>query len=83
MVLQQQAIALDSVTITAAPTGFKEYMERRDENMTFKCQQMMDCDNDRRDFAQKQTANLAARREGKPLPYPEVDGKDLNKVRAS
>lgn len=43
----------------------------------------MDCDGDRREFANKQMANLAARREGRPLPYPEVDGKDGNKGRAS
>ena len=42
----------------------KEYMDQRDEAMSFKCKGgMMDCDGDRREFARAQAQSLSERLE--------------------
>ncbi|PSC69539.1 Mu-like prophage gp37 [Micractinium conductrix] len=49
------------MTLTFAPASVKAGMEARDEAMEFQCQQMFDCDGDRRDYAKKQWADFVAR----------------------
>lgn len=57
----QPALALDFVVVDPS---VKEYMDRRDEAMSFKCKGgMMDCDGDRREFARNQAAGLKERLE--------------------
>jgi len=57
----QPAVALDFVVVDPA---VKEYMDRRDDAMSFKCKGgMMDCDGDRREFARNQAEGLKTRLE--------------------
>lgn len=52
------AHAIDMVVVDKSVT---EYMRSRDEAASWKCANMFDCNNDRREYAQKQSENLAAR----------------------
>ncbi|CAL6391237.1 unnamed protein product [Bathycoccus prasinos] len=57
----QPALALDFVLVDPS---VKEYMDQRDEAMSFKCKGgMMDCDGDRREFARAQAQSLSERLE--------------------
>mgnify|MGYP007096433865 CR=1 FL=1 len=53
-----RAHAIDMVVVDKSVT---EYMRSRDEAASWKCANMFDCNNDRREYAQKQSENLAAR----------------------
>jgi hypothetical protein len=50
----------------------KQYMDSRDDAMRMKCEGgMMDCDGDRREYAQKQAENFVARNSGEERILPE------------
>ena len=54
-----------AIELTIVDPSVKQYMDSRDDAMRMKCEGgMMDCDGDRREYAQKQAENFVARNSG-------------------
>lgn len=61
-----------AIELTIVDPSVKQYMDSRDDAMRMKCEGgMMDCDGDRREYAQKQAENFVARNSGEERILPE------------
>lgn len=62
------ALAIDLVMVDPS---VKQYMDSRDDAMKMKCQNMFDCDGDRREYARAQSENFVRRNSGEERILPE------------
>ena len=61
-----------AIELTIVDPSVKQYMDSRDDAMRMKCEGgMMDCNGDRREYAQKQAENFVARNSGEERILPE------------